>query len=407
MTRHTGYRYTVWKWEMTILLPLFLAAVQATVVREGLEYALQAHDGRWLVCSADADRPRLLPEASVPANRTFTFVRVSGKRNTAYLRFGDVLLTAVGGKDRSDPLLGAQFQLLTRPADGKVALSSAAYSTLLRPGSMNADGSVELEQGGEESDEAVWWRLCTVAPDGSVSDAESNQQCAAKLKPVQAASNGWSPFGWTKGSKKEPRATATSTVSDSKRKSKMSSSAFRAQPMAVRAARARSRSKVFAAAGALLVGTTAAMVPTTTLVQIAGGASAALRVGALSPLLRHSVFGSTLASTGQVVGSAFRWLVAHPTGVLQRAVVAAASRVGTAASGAAVALGRARSEHELGSVLAVLSCLVFNTYLAVLSHSLPAADRPPDGEQQEQESVAVAGHEQGSDSATQLLLRDW
>ena len=409
MTRHTGYRYTVWKWEMTILLPLFLAAVQATVVREGLEYALQAHDGRWLVCSADADRPRLLPEASVPANRTFSFVRVSGKRNTAYLRFGDVLLTAVGGKDRSDPLLGAQFQLLTRPADGKVALSSAAYSTLLRPGSMNADGSVELEQGGEESDEAVWWRLCTVAPDGSVSDAESNQQCAAKLKPVQAASNGWSPFGWTKGSKKEPRATATSTVSDSKRKSKMSSSAFRAQPMAVRAARARSRSKVFAAAGALLVGTTAAaaMVPTTTLVQIAGGASAALRVGALSPLLRHSVFGSTLASTGQVVGSAFRWLVAHPAGVLQRAVVAAASRVGTAASGAAVALGRARSEHELGSVLAVLSCLVFNTYLAVLSHSLPAADRPPDDEQQEQESVAVAGHEQGSDSATQLLLRDW
>ena len=184
---------------MTRLLPVFLAAVQAAVVREGLEYALQAHDGRWLVCSADVDRPRLLPEASVPANRTFTFVRVSGKRNTAYLRFGDVLLTAVGGKDRSDPLLGAQFQLLTRPADGKVALSSAAYSTLLRPGSMNADGSVELEQGGEESDEAVWWRLCTVAPDGSVSDAESNQQCAAKLKPVQAASNGWSPFGWTKG----------------------------------------------------------------------------------------------------------------------------------------------------------------------------------------------------------------
>jgi hypothetical protein len=72
-----------------------------------------------------------------------------------------------------------------------------------------------------------------------------------------------------------------------------------------------------------------------------------------------------------------------------------------------VALGRARSEHELGSVLAVLSCLVFNTYLAVHSHSLLAADRPPDDEQQEQESVAVAGHEQGSGSATQLLLRDW
>ena len=107
-------------------------------------------------------------------------------------------------------------------------------------------------------------------------------------------------------------------------------------------------------------------------------------------------------------GSAFRWLAAHPAGrVLQRAVVAAASRIGTAASGAAVALGRARSEHELGSLLAVLSCLVFNTYLAVLSHSLPAADRPPDNEQQEQESVAAASHEQGSDSATQLLLRDW
>ena len=118
------------------------------------------------------------------------------------------------------------------------------------------------------------------------------------------------------------------------------------------------------------------MVPTTTLVQIAGGASAALRVGALSPLLRHSVIGSTLASTGQVVGSAFRWLAAHPAGrVLQRAVVAAASRIGTAASGAAVALGRARSEHELGSVLAVLTCLVFNTYLAVLSHSLPRGPR--------------------------------
>ena len=397
---------------MSWLLPLILAAVQATVVREGSDYALQAHDGRWLVCSADADRPRLIPEASVPANRTFTFVRVSGKRkrNTAYLRFGDVLLTAMGGKDRSDPLLGAQFQLLSRPADGKVALSSAAYSTLLRPGSlMNADGTVELEQGGDLSDEAVWWRLCTVAPDGSVSDAEANQQCAAELKPVQAASNGWwSPFGLTKGSEKEPRATSTSTVPDSKRKSKMSSSAFRAQPMAVQAARARSRSQVFAAAGALLVGTTAAMVPTTTLVQIAGGASAALRVGALSPLLRHSVIGSTLASTGQVVGSAFRWLAAHPAGrVLQRAVVAAASRIGTAASGAAVALGRARSEHELGSLLAVLSCLVFNTYLAVLSHSLPAADRPPDNEQQEQESVAAASHEQGSDSATQLLLRDW
>ena len=274
---------------------------------------------------------------------------------------------------------------------------------------MNADGTVELEQGGDLSDEAVWWRLCTVAPDGSVSDAEANQQCAAELKPVQAASNGWwSPFGLTKGSEKEPRATSTSTVPDSKRKSKMSSSAFRAQPMAVQAARARSRSQVFAAAGALLVGTTAAMVPTTTLVQIAGGASAALRVGALSPLLRHSVIGSTLASTGQVVGSAFRWLAAHPAGrVLQRAVVAAASRIGTAASGAAVALGRARSEHELGSLLAVLSCLVFNTYLAVLSHSLPAADRPPDNEQQEQESVAAASHEQGSDSATQLLLRDW
>ena len=136
-----------WPTSLQLLLISFAAASR---VREGADYALQAYDGRWLVASADAGVPLLHPELSSGLTaRTFTFVRVPSTPDTVYLKFGDVVLTATAADgDRSDdPAKAAQFRLLTRPLDGKVALYTS-WGTWLRPGApVGFNGAAYLEQG--------------------------------------------------------------------------------------------------------------------------------------------------------------------------------------------------------------------------------------------------------------------
>lgn len=346
-----------------VLLALLGASVPAiastssrsTIAREGSEYALQASDGRWLVADAAAGRPRLLPDASAgAARRKFTFVRVPGQPDTAYLKFGDVLLTAhsSAADSAADPAIGAQFRLLTRPHDGKVALS-AAWGTLLRPGtSVASDGSVELEQGGDQSDEAVWWRLCAVKHDGSIVDAGAHDECVEDEEQRRKRVRGQQAGARSKYARP---------------------GSLRARSMALRGA-ASSRASVYATSGALVLGSTAAMLPADALVHVGVGAvslasSASLHLQA--SVLGQPTVATTLAAATRLRGALARTpAVAASLAVASRLSALAVARLGeapgqwagqvvgaavvavqTVASGTLGTLARLRTTHELGAVL--------------------------------------------------------
>ena len=224
---------------MLPLIHALLLAFSTNSAREGVEYTLLSSDGRYLV--ADPSRGRMLlvapVDAALPDFCKFTFVRVDGSKTLVYLRFGDVLLHApTNSADDHDE--AAQFQVFARPSDGKVALASLT-GTLLRA------ARYSVEQGGVPSEDAVWWTLRT-APDARA-DCPGQGRCSGALPGPSASASGETRRlrgGGSKRSAKDKGAVVHRTTKTTPR-------------------------AVYAASTAMVLASTAAMLPTNALAPLA------------------------------------------------------------------------------------------------------------------------------------------